>query len=116
MEATKIIGWLTFLGGIAIILFTLYASYNIFTGNLEVPGILKFESESTASELKIPESPEDIQQVMMEQLKGILPSDTIVKILNLAVWMMLAGILIFGGAQVANLGIKLLKVTERSKE
>jgi len=44
-----------------------------------------------------------------EQLKGMLPVDTLPKILNLAVWSTLAWILIFGGAQISSLGIKLLK-------
>jgi hypothetical protein len=44
-----------------------------------------------------------------EQLKGMVPLDSLPKLLNLAVWSMLAFILIFGGAQIASLGIKLIK-------
>jgi len=44
-----------------------------------------------------------------EQLKGLLPTDMLPKISNLAIWSILAWILIFGGGQISSLGIKLLK-------
>jgi len=49
MGATKIIGWVTFLVGIAIIGFTLYSSYNIFTGKATVPEFFKFEKTGTST-------------------------------------------------------------------
>ena len=117
MALTKIVGWVTFLAGILIILFALYSSYNIFTGKSSVPGFFKIEEMVTQSSPsqkgKLPTSPEELQQeigkMIGEQLKGILPVDTLPKILNLFVWSTLAWILIFGGAQISGLGIKLLK-------
>jgi len=78
---------------------------------------IKFEEKVTQTPVtqkgKTPTSLEEIQQelgkMISEQLKGILPVDTLPKILNLAIWSMLAWILIFGGAQIASLGIKLIK-------
>lgn len=112
MNITKIIGWVTFLAGVSIILFTLYSSYNIFTGKMDVPQIFEIEEKAVTTGIKTgtPKTPEDISGAMMEQLKAIFPTDTISKFLNLSIWMMLAGILIFGGTQVAGLGIKLIKI------
>ncbi len=117
MASTKIIGWLTFFAGISIIIFTLYSSYNIFTGKTSAPEIFKFEEKITQSPVtekeKLPLNPEALQQeigkAIGEQLKGILPIDTISQILNLLVFSMLAGIFISGGAKISGLGIKLLK-------
>jgi len=50
-----------------------------------------------------------MEKMLSEQLKGVIPTDTLPKILNLIVWSMLAGLLIFGGSQIAGLGIKLIK-------
>jgi len=50
-----------------------------------------------------------MEKMIGEQLKGIIPVDTLPKMLNLIVWSILAGLLIFGGAQISNLGIKLIK-------
>lgn len=113
MEATKIIGWITFLAGVLIIIFTLYYSFIIFSGKIPPPQFFKIEAKEVTSKGKIPTSPQEIQkqlgQMIAEQLKEILPVDFLPKILNLIVWSILAWILIFGGSQIASLGIKLLK-------
>jgi len=116
MELTKIFGWVLLIAGAGIIFWTLYSSYNIFTAKAVLPEFFKIEAREiapTAPEGKVPTSPEEIQkqlgEMIGEQLKGLLPTDFLPKILNLAVWSMLAGILIFGGSQISSLGIKLLK-------
>jgi len=108
--ATKILGWVLLLAGVLIIFWTLYSSYNIFTGEAVIPEIFEMGDGEALSQK---EGTEDLQAQMEkmigEQLKGLIPADTIPKMLNLGVWAMLAGILIFGGAQISNLGIKLIK-------
>jgi len=109
MDLAKIIGWLTFLAGISIILFTLYFSYNIFTGKVEVPEIFAFELETQPTQGETPGLQDQLGQMITEQLKNILPLEAISTLLNLVVWAMGAGLLIFGGSQIAGLGIKLIK-------
>jgi hypothetical protein len=114
MNAKKIIGWITFFAGIFIIVFTLYRSYNIFTGKVPPPTFFKIEEKETSQEKKkSPTTLEEIQnqigEILGQRLKEILPQDLLVKLLNLIVWSFLAGILIFGGGQISSLGIKLLK-------
>jgi hypothetical protein len=118
MKPKNIIGWVTFFTGLAIIVWTLYSSYNIFTRKSAVPEFFKITEEKVtqtplSQKGKLPTSPEALQKeigtMIGEQLKGILPVDTLYKILNLLCWSTLAWILIFGGAQISSLGIKLLK-------
>jgi hypothetical protein len=114
MEVEKLIGWLTFLAGILIIIFTLYASYNIFTAKIPVPQFFETGGESLSlSESQTPTTPAELQEqmgkIMGEQLLKLFPEDTIINLLNLAVWSILTGILIFGGSHIANLGVKLIK-------
>jgi len=117
MNPKNIVGWVTFLAGILIISFALYSSYNIFIGKSSAPEFFKIEEKVTqvpsSQKGELPVSPEALQQeigkMIGEQLKGILPVNTLPKILNLFVWSTLAWILIFGGAQISSLGIKLLK-------
>jgi len=115
-KIAKIVGWVLLTAGVLMIVWTLYASYNIFTGKaviLEIFQSATEESQAPAAQGKIPTSPADIQEEMgkmiREQLQGFLPTDTLPKLLNLAVWSMLAFILIFGGTQLSGLGIKLLR-------
>jgi hypothetical protein len=114
-KIAKIFGWVLLIAGILIIVWTLYASYNIFTGKAAVPEIFEMPLEAEAPVAKggIPTTQQEIQKelekMIGEQLKGILPVATLPKLLNLIVWSMLAGILIFGDSQISSLGIKLLK-------
>lgn len=111
MNYTKIGGWMIFLTGLAVIVWTLLFSYNIFTAKTAVPEIFKITAEKASSQKGT--GAQDIQAqletMMSEQLKGILPVDSIPKLLNLIAWSIGAFILIFGGTQIAGLGIKLIK-------
>jgi hypothetical protein len=114
--AAKICGWGLLIAGVIIIGWTLYSSFNIFTGKAALPGIFEIENETngtTTQAGKTPTSPTEAQQEMEkmigEQIKGLLPTNVLSKILNLAVWSLLASILIFGGGQISGLGIKLIK-------
>ena len=117
MKFMKIFGWVLLAFGLAIIIWALYSSYNIFTGKSSAPEFFNIEKMVTqappSQKGKLPLSPEAFQQeigkMIGEQLKGILLLDTLPKILNLFVWSTLVWILIFGGAQISGLGIKLLR-------
>ena len=108
--ATKIFGWVLLAAGIILIGWTLLSTYNIFTGEVAAPEIFKVaEKEVLPKEEGALDTQAQMEKMISEQLKGILPVDTIPRLLNLIVWSILAGILIFGGAQISSLGIKLLK-------
>jgi len=107
-DYSKIIGWLVFFVGIILIGWTLCSSYNIFTAKTAVPEFFK-ESPTPKSIAGSQDTQTQLQNMIGEQLKGLLPEGSITKMLNLGIWSILAGILIFGGTQVSGLGIKLLK-------
>lgn len=115
MNLIKIFGWALLGIGVLIIGWTLISSYGIFTGKAVGPEIFKIEAKETPpiTQGKTPTAPEEIQKevekMIGEQLKGILPVDALPKLLNLVVWSVLAFILIFGGSQLSILGIKLIK-------
>jgi hypothetical protein len=110
MDFSKVAGWILLIAGIAIIGWTLMSSYNIFTTKEAVPEFFEIPKEEVVSlKAGTQDIQAQLQKMIGEQLKGILPADSITKLLNLAVWSMLAFILIFGGAQISSLGIKLIK-------
>jgi len=110
-KINSIIGWLVFFIGLMIILYSLYSSFNIFTAKAPVPEF--FEIAKKEAPLSQKEGTQDtqaqMQQMIGEQLKEFIPIELIPKMLNLGVWTIFAGLLIFGGAQISNLGIKLIK-------
>lgn len=111
MDLTKAAGWLLLAAGVITIAWAVFWSFNIFTGKEAPAEIFKIPAAEKAAVqgkggLDIQSQ---LQQMMGDQLKGFLPSDTMPKILNLTAFSMLAFILIFAGAQLSGLGIKLLR-------
>ncbi len=109
---SKVTGFVLLLAGVAIIIYSLYSSYGIFTGKTSVPDIFKLDQASKTSKTsKISAfgGEIDLTGVLGTELGQFLPTNSLPKILNLVSWSILAGILIFGGSQIASLGIKLIK-------
>ncbi len=109
----KIFGWFLIISGSVIIFWCLYSSYNIFDNKTPAPEVFKAGEEKTtlsknAQGLEA-QVEEKVKELMGEQLKAMLPADSVPKLLNLISWSILVGILIFGGSQLAGIGIKLLK-------
>jgi len=110
INSEKIIGWLVFFAGLTVIFYSIYSSVNIFTGKAMAPEIFEEEIKEPLSDQKQTGTiQEQMQQMMMEQLKEFIPINVVPRMLNLAVWTMLASFLVFAGAQVSGLGIKLIK-------
>ena len=104
----KIAGWLLLFLGVAVISFGLYSSYNIFTAKTEAPEIFSV----ARSELDLGSSQDleaQTEEMIREYIQEMIPADSLPQLFNLISWSLLAGILIFGGAQIAGLGVKLLK-------
>lgn len=109
MNLAKIFGWILLIAGIILIGWTLLSSYNIFTGKTALPEFFELPEEALIQKGESQDTQVQIEKIIGEQLKGILPVDSITKLLNLIVWSILAFILIFGGSQISGLGIKLIK-------
>lgn len=101
----KILGLVLIVIGLVVIFYGLYSSFNIFSGKAAAPEIFKTPPvvKSTGSQ----DIQAQLQNMLGDQLKGMLPVDSVSTFLNLTSWSVFAGLLIFGGAQIAGLGIKL---------
>jgi len=112
----KILGWLLFLIGLTIIVGSLYFSYNIFLAKKLPPEIFKIEKENKVvvnvknkNQFTSEELEEQMRMLVAEELKELIPKETLNTFLNLIAWSVFVGILIFGGSQIALLGIKMQK-------
>ncbi len=104
----KFSGLFLLLLGLVVIFYSIFSSYNIFTAKAAPYEVFKVE-EQTSSQMGGEGIEAQIQEMIGDQLKGILPFDSISTLLNLIAWSIFAGILIFAGAQISGLGIKLIK-------
>lgn len=107
MIINKTIGYVLLAVGLLIIIFALLQSYNIFTGKASGPEIFKLTEQKT-SQQNNSDFQKQIQDAISKQVSNALPPEFITKFLNLAVWGILAMILVFGGGKISNIGINLL--------
>jgi len=109
MKLTKLFGLLLLILGLAIILYTIFYSYQIFTNKTPVPEMFELSSVKANADSNILNLEAQFEKIIGSQLQQMLPANSILKIFNLFSWSIFAGILIFAGSQIANLGVKLLK-------
>ena len=108
--AKRGLGLILLFGGLAVIIYGLYSSYEIFTAKNEPPVIFEIPGQtSTVQKGTTQDLQAQLQGLLSEQLRGILPAESTAKLFNLISWSIFAGILLLGGGQIAGLGIKLLK-------
>lgn len=120
MAFKKIIGWILLASGIIIIFWSLYSAYNIFNVKTKAPEIFRIETKETSLQINSLEQDkiksftpselhEEIKKIIDVQMKEIIPSEFISKLLNLISWSIFIGILILGGSKIASIGINLIK-------
>ena len=108
MAAERIIGVVLLIAGLGLIAYTLFLSFTFFTGQVLPPEI--FNIEETGLQVSLENiSPENFQDAIPQLLESLLPQDTFPQMLNLVIWSVFAGVLIFAGAQIAGLVIRLMK-------
>lgn len=102
MNIEKILGFIILFVGITIIAVVVYASFNIFMAKTTPPEIFHASQQKDISA-------GGIEDIIGDQLSKLLPAKTVPLLLNLLVWSTFAGLVIFAGAQVSFIGIRLLK-------
>ncbi len=119
-KCLKFFGAVLLILGVGVIIWTLFLSYNIFTGETDAPALFDLEKEEEnlppgTEEIIIEEGdfPGEIEELLEDQFSTMLPAGAMGKMFNLIAWSVLAFILIFGGSHLATLGIKILKEGKR---
>jgi len=111
-------GYILILAGLAIIVFAVFQSYNIYTGKSSAPLVFQAPSAQNVSSgagLDIEQQIQNqIDQSVQKQLNQILPPAAITKTFNLVSWSFLAFILIFAGGTISGIGVKLIVSEKRS--
>jgi len=98
--------------GLAIIIWSLYQVYGVYTQKITIPDFFKI-SESASLENKSNGGIEQqLQSVIKQQLSSFIPTNTISQSLNLGFFAVVIGLFIFGGSKIALIGVKLIKGKE----
>lgn len=105
METTKILGIILLIVGLLLIILPLWQTYSIFTGKAMPAQVFK---KPVVLQMNQNVSALDIQGQIQNALIKVIPIDFIDNTLNLITWLILVWILMYGGGQIAGIGVKLL--------
>jgi len=120
MNTKHILGWIVVVAGLVIIGQTINASYRFFTAKAEFPAVFKAPAaQSAVTEIKPNAAPasqaeaqaqaqQAISQATSQAISNIIPADLISKLMNTIVWSIFATFLVYAGAKIAEIGIKLI--------
>jgi hypothetical protein len=114
MNFNKITGLVLLFLGLGIIFYSLYVSFDVFTGKSQPPAIFSLqEVKIQETKKEVGANPEETQtqlakDVLSKQLQEMIPADYLQKTFNLVTWSIFIGILVLIGSNIAGLGIKLL--------
>jgi len=109
----RLIGFILMTIGVLVILYALWSSYELFTGKKPAPIIFNNSQQQDAKieSGDINSGTAGAETIIGGIAKGLataIPSEYLAIILNMVSWSVLAFIMIFGGSQLARMGIGLL--------
>lgn len=121
----QIVGWALLILGVILIIWGVWDSYKIFTGQKLAPQIFPYslavQEVNKAINVISPDTknvkPEQVQQQQQQQMQELLqnqigkmlPPDLLPKAMNLFSWSLFVAILVMAAGKIAMLGIGLLK-------
>ncbi|MDD5433338.1 MAG: hypothetical protein PHE77_01620 [Candidatus Pacebacteria bacterium] len=116
----KIIGYLFLFLGVIIILWGLWFSYGIFTGQKPAPELfgkgnaVEIDLSKIVPELGSQEQ-NQLNTILQGQLAGLLAGDSMNKIFNLTAWSIFMAILILACGKISAIGIQLIRADKQEK-
>lgn len=113
----KILGWIILILGVTAILWGLWTSIDIFTGQRPVYEVFEYEEDNSGQEDTLGqgiETEEDIGRLIKQQISEIFPPATLFKFFNLAAWGIFMMILVLTGGKLAAIGTNLIKKEDGS--
>jgi len=121
--ANKIIGYAFLFLGVIIILWGLWFSYGIFTGEKPSPELFKVDISKNISpkEISLPQTADlneqmqsQISALLQNQLGNLISGDSMNKILNLTAWSIFMAILVLACGKISIIGVSLIKERKQS--
>lgn len=104
----KTLGWIFIFISIIMILFAILKTINHFTGITPFPElfyaneeIIKSEASNTLDDL--------MQNMLSQQLDSFIPKESILLLLNMSAWGIFSFFMVFAGAKIFELGLKIMK-------
>ncbi|MFA5086785.1 MAG: hypothetical protein WC470_00590 [Candidatus Paceibacterota bacterium] len=120
-EIKKVLGIILIITGLLMFYWDISESYYYFAAKKEFPQVfLQPASNASTSQLSNGANLQDqmnaiIGQQINEQIKKLIPANTITQLLNVSVWSIFAFFLIYAGAKIIGIGRDFLKDSREDK-
>jgi hypothetical protein len=119
----KLSAWLIVIAGLSVIAWTIFSSCSFFTGQKSFPQVFRpvaseeiQEDAQKKTAIILPKDTTEAQvflqsqaqQLAAESISKLFPAESVFQFLNMTSWIAFASFLVFAGAQIAGIGVKLL--------
>ena len=106
MNAEKIIGFVLLVGGVGLVLWSVWSVYQVFSGQITPPMVVNFELKPISLPMN-----SSVPGIEMEPLElDMFPTETMNQTTNMVLYLVLMGFISTAGAKLANVGANLLRV------
>ena len=112
MELTvrQFLAWVLIIIGLGIVFWDISSSYLYFTAQEKFPAVF---AENTAVKTEVVNTGTTIQDqignVVKDQIKQLVPENTVTQLLNMSSWIMFASFLLWAGGKLIGIGNNFLK-------
>lgn len=112
MEFTvrQLLAWVLIVIGLGIVFWDISSSYNYFTAQEKFPQVFAENKTAETETIGTGTTIQDqIGNVVKEQIKEMLPENTVTQLLNIASWIIFASFLLWAGGKLVGMGSDFLK-------
>ena len=113
MEFTvrTLLAWILIVSGLTIVFLDILSSYYYFTAQKEFPQVFYAPKVSTVVEAQTTNlnAQEQVTNMVKNQLKELIPENTVAQLLNMSSWIIFASFLLWAGGKLIGLGSDFLR-------
>jgi hypothetical protein len=114
MEFTvrQFLAWVLIVIGLGIVFWDISSSYYYFTAQKEFPKVFTENTSSITNNSTGTTIEGQIGNVIKDQIKQLIPENTVTQLLNISSWMLFASFLLWAGGKLIGIGNDFLKISQ----
>lgn len=112
MEFTvrQFLAWVLIVIGLGIVFWDISSSYYFFTAQKDFPHVFVENTVTQVDNMAVGSTvQEQVGNVVKEQLKQLVPENTVTQLLNISSWIIFASFLLWAGGKLIGIGNDFLK-------
>ena len=111
ISVKQILAWILIILGLFMVFWDISSSYYFFTAQKEFPQVFtntQTVSVDTSSSQTL-SAQDQVGQIIKEQMKALIPENSITQLLNMSTWIIFASFMLWAGGKIVGIGNDFLK-------